>query len=520
VTSFATALPNGATYNVTVAAQPSNPGQTCVVNGGSGTVTTANVSTVAVVCQTNTYTVGGTVAGLAIGAATGPVLQNNGGDTLPTSNGAFTFPTPLLSGTTYNVTVQTQPNGYFCAVAGPAGTVTNTDVTNVTVTCTLIGGFLHVTNGGDNTISSFVMDQFTGALVAMPGATATGIQPSSIVLGCGVGNTSDSMVYVANAGSDTLSSYRTNAFTGILTPVNTPIGTGAAPGFVDFAFPATGNCVAIALNTGASSASAYLAATSGALTAVSGSPFATEAAPAAGTNVSLFQGTQSISVEYIVTKGTNDIAVYSVDGGTGALALQTNPASGAPNPVATGSSPSSVALQFVDINATSFLFAYVTNQGSNSISAYSVDRFFGLLTPIVDSVTGAPIVATTGGGPTSLSILNNDNVAYYVYAANGTDGTVSGYTINLTPPNAGTLVPININAATGGATIATGGNPVVIQQAFVGTTPYLYVINQSSGNVSAFSVDLATGKLTPVPGAPFASGTGPTSAAVQSLPGG
>jgi alpha-tubulin suppressor-like RCC1 family protein len=48
--TFASALAEGAGYRVTVLAQPTAPTQTCFVSGGSGTVTTANVTTVAVAC--------------------------------------------------------------------------------------------------------------------------------------------------------------------------------------------------------------------------------------------------------------------------------------------------------------------------------------------------------------------------------------------------------------------------------------------------------------------------------------
>ena len=52
--TFATALPGGAAYNVTVKTNPS--GQTCTVSSGSGTVGSANVTNVAVSCTTNTAT--------------------------------------------------------------------------------------------------------------------------------------------------------------------------------------------------------------------------------------------------------------------------------------------------------------------------------------------------------------------------------------------------------------------------------------------------------------------------------
>ncbi len=132
--TFAAPVSAGATYSVAVSSQPA--GQNCAVTNGSGTAR-ANVSNVTVTC-TNlppaTFTVGGTVTGLAPGASV--VLQNNGGaDLAVNADGAFTFATPVSSGGAYAVTVLTQPAAQNCAVTSGSGTVT-ANVSNVTVTCT------------------------------------------------------------------------------------------------------------------------------------------------------------------------------------------------------------------------------------------------------------------------------------------------------------------------------------------------------------------------------------------------
>ncbi|HUM13868.1 MAG TPA: hypothetical protein VLT82_23170, partial [Myxococcaceae bacterium] len=121
-------------YAVTVRTQPA--GQTCTVSSGSGTVGTANVTSVAVSCTTNpppTYTIGGTVSGLT---GTGLVLRNNGGDDLSVaSSGPFTFATALTTGSPYAVTVRTQPAGQTCTVSSGSGTVGTANVTSVAVSC-------------------------------------------------------------------------------------------------------------------------------------------------------------------------------------------------------------------------------------------------------------------------------------------------------------------------------------------------------------------------------------------------
>ena len=111
--TFATRLASGAAYGVTVKTNPT--GQTCTVSSGSGTVASANVTSVAVSCAAvATYSVGGTVSGLS-GTV---VLQDNGGDNLSlTANGPFTFATKLAGGAAYSVTVKTNPSGQTCTVS-------------------------------------------------------------------------------------------------------------------------------------------------------------------------------------------------------------------------------------------------------------------------------------------------------------------------------------------------------------------------------------------------------------------
>ena len=89
------------------------------------------------VATTSAYSVGGTVLGL-----TGPVvLQDNGGDNLSVAaNGSFTFPTKLVSGSAYSVTVLTQPSGRACAISNGSGTVGSGNVTSVVVTCAASSG--------------------------------------------------------------------------------------------------------------------------------------------------------------------------------------------------------------------------------------------------------------------------------------------------------------------------------------------------------------------------------------------
>jgi hypothetical protein len=159
--------------------------------GGGGTTTT----------HPPTYTIGGMVSGLS---GTGLVLQNNG-STLPVSaDGPFTFPAAMTSGSTYNVSVSTQPTNpaQSCSVSNGTGAAT-ANVTTVGVTCTsttttyTIGGSVSglsgsglvvQDNGGDN-LSITANGSFTFATAITAGASysvTVKTQPSNPAQTCTV----------------------------------------------------------------------------------------------------------------------------------------------------------------------------------------------------------------------------------------------------------------------------------------------------------------------------------------------
>jgi environmental stress-induced protein Ves len=168
--TFSTQIPSGSTYNVTVLTQPTNPTQTCTVTNGSGTVT-GNVTNVAVACSTATYTISGTISGLA---GTGLVLQDNGTSNLTIAGGAtsFTFSTQIPSGSTYNVTVLTQPTSptQTCSVTNGSGTATG-NVTNVAVTCSTTTYTIGGTISGLTGTGLVLQDNGTSNLTIAAGAT-------------------------------------------------------------------------------------------------------------------------------------------------------------------------------------------------------------------------------------------------------------------------------------------------------------------------------------------------------------
>ena len=130
-----------------------------IAAAGCGTNSTTGTSG-----ATDVFTIGGDVAGLS---GAGLVLTDNGADDRAiTSNGAFTFATPLASAASYHVTVKTQPSGQTCSVSNGSGSIAGANVTNVQVTCSsgaapsLVGSW---TTSGLGVIPGTVVLTFTSS---------------------------------------------------------------------------------------------------------------------------------------------------------------------------------------------------------------------------------------------------------------------------------------------------------------------------------------------------------------------
>ncbi|WP_051235836.1 midcut-by-XrtH protein [Ottowia thiooxydans] len=271
--TFSTPVAQGSPYSVTVAAQPAT--QTCTVINGSGTMSASNVSNIAVTCSTNTYTVGGVVSGLA-GSVT---LQNNGSDSLvQSSDGSFTFSTPVAQGSSYLVTVAAQPATQTCTVINGSGTVSASNVSNIAVTCStnaytvggvvsgLAGSVTLQNNGGDSltqlsngsfTFSTPVAQgsPYSVTVAAQPATqsctvingsgTVTASNVSNIVVTCstntytvgGVVSGLVGSVILLNNGSDTLVQSSGGSFT-----FSTPVAQGSSYLVTVAAQPATQSC--------------------------------------------------------------------------------------------------------------------------------------------------------------------------------------------------------------------------------------------------------------------------------------
>jgi uncharacterized repeat protein (TIGR03803 family) len=132
VQPLAASISSGAPYTTTVKTQPAD--QVCSISGGTGTMGSANVSSIAVTCTGQPFTLGGTISGL--GASTGLVLTNNS-DTfsVPANSVSFKMPTPVTFASPYSVKVQSSATGLVCTVSQGSGTMPANNVSNIAVSC-------------------------------------------------------------------------------------------------------------------------------------------------------------------------------------------------------------------------------------------------------------------------------------------------------------------------------------------------------------------------------------------------
>ena len=379
--TFTNPVAVGATYNVTVIAQPT--GQTCTVTNGSGTAANAPVTNVAVTCVA-----GGTPGPLAL-------VANSGGNTLSiyrvgstgtlsalgtvatgsfpfrvavTPNGLFAYVTNLLGNTVSSYSINST-TGVLSSIAGSTPGTTNP----FGIAMDPLGRFLWVANrGGVNTVSAFGITGTTGVLSA-PSSTPTGSLPYGVAA-----HPSGNFVYVTNESANSVSAYSVNSGTGALTLVGTLTNSGLSPHGI--AVTPNGNFVYMA-NFGGGDISIFsINSTTGTLT------------PAGFTSTTT--APESIAVHpngaflYVTRPNSNVVSIFSINATTGALTA-------VGSPVSTGTAPRGLA-----INGAGTVL-YVTNSTGatgNSISAFSIDTGTGALTSL-----GATV--PTGTGPEGVAVV-------------------------------------------------------------------------------------------------------------------
>jgi 6-phosphogluconolactonase (cycloisomerase 2 family) len=346
--------------------------------------------------------------------STGPASTNhfayvsNHGDgtlsgySLNTSTGALT----ALASSPVTVTgammlneIRFDPSGKFLYVASTAGTqgiyafsVSATDGTLTAVPGSPFtagngpqsmafdasGAYLYVANVAGNSISAYSLNAATGVLTQLTGSpyAITGTNPKPVQL-ARAGN----YLYVADTNTNSVDVFAINPSTGVLTEgvAGSPFATDTGP-FSIVVDPA--GTVLYTANTGTSgSISGFtINSSTGVLTAITGSP---QVIPA-NNDLGIDPQGKFLFVSEGNTVGM--IAVYPIDvtqpGGLGAQPTG--------SPFAAGNTPNSVVFD------ASGKFAYVGDDGGNTVSEFSFDGTTGVLT-----LNGA---VATGMGPDFIAI--------------------------------------------------------------------------------------------------------------------
>jgi len=314
--TFATPIPAGASYGVTVFTSPS--GQTCQVQNGSGTAT-ANVSTVSVTCASS-------VPGL--------VLAVNG-----TNDNLSIFRRNISTG-------ELTP-------ASPATVATRAVPTSIAVTPD--GRFAYVINYGDFSVSLYSVDSTSGVvapLAAQP--VAPGLSyPNQIVM-----DPLGRFVWIASwqASSESVRTYAVNSSTGELS-FNSSIGVQH---YALAAHP-SGNYV-YGIDALSHTISGHsINQSTGALTSL-GSPIST--GPASSPfRIAI---TPNGRFAYVANQGSSSISVFSINTTTGALTST--------GPVTTASAPYGIGIH------PNGHFLYVAEANDNRVAIYAINSSNGSLT--------------------------------------------------------------------------------------------------------------------------------------------
>jgi 6-phosphogluconolactonase (cycloisomerase 2 family) len=329
------------------------------------------------------------------------------------------------------------------------------------------GQSVYVANFGSNNISTYSITAGTGVLVPVAGSpfTSGGGNPQGVAA-----DPSGQFVYVVNNGAKTVSAYTSTA--GVLAGVGTAAATGNNPNGI--AADPLGRFVYV-VNTGDTTVSGYVITQGvGNLT------------PIGTVNTGVGTGPTEVTVDpsgrfvYVTNNTVGKVLMFTINASTGTLTPGT--------PVSTGPAPIGVAVD----PAGRFLF--VANSGDNTISRYS----------IASNGTLSSLGAATPTGGTAAARLTVDPTGKYLYLVNTTSHNVSGFSIG---PNA-------VLTGLAGSPYDTGGTTPASLTAEP-TGKYLYVTNQTSGNVTGFG--LTAGVPAALAGSPYTAGTTPFGIASRTL---
>lgn len=485
--TFPTMVAAGGAYAVTVMTQPAN--QNCTVTGGSGTVGSGDVTSVSIACTSAAFTIGGKVSGLVAG---GLVLQDNGGDNLSVSANAtsFTFPTTVASGKSYAVTVLTQPANETCTVTGGSGTVGTSDVTTVSVVCSsaafsvggsvsgLTGsGLVLQDNGGDNLPVAAKATSFTFTTKVASGSAynvTVLTQPSSPAQTCKVTSGGTGTMGAANVMSVSIACTNTGFTVG--GSISNLAGSGLIlqdNGGDNLTVPA--NATSFTFKTPVLAGATYAV---------------TVLTQPANQTCTVSMGSGPVVASNITTVSIACVTSYLIGGsisgltGTG-LVLQDN---GGDN---------------LTVKANASTFSFATGLKTGAAYAVTVLTQPSHPTQYCTVANGSGNVASANISTVAVSCINIGRFAFVTNLSDGANGDVAAFTIN---PVTGVLTPVP-----GGPFLADQGPSAVA----VDTNGlFAYVANETTSDVTVFSVNQTSGALSPLRNV-VSSGTGGTSIAVS-----
>jgi DNA-binding beta-propeller fold protein YncE len=329
---------------------------------------------------------------------------------------------------------------------------------------------VYVTGSGSTDVSAFDIGPL-GALTELASSPYTvGNFPEAVAIA-----PDGAHLYVANSGSD-ISGFSISQTTGALTALpGSPFSITPFSAVMGLAFSPDGAHL-YATATATSKVHAFNVAASGALTELAGSPYSTGAFP------------EGVAVRpdganlYVANLGDDNVSGYAIaaNGSLSPLASPTTTAGDGPRGVAF--TPDGEQL-------------YVANIVSDNVSAYAVGPG-GALTPIA----GSPFLAGDGRGITVAP--DGDQL----YVPNASSDQVSAFDISA-PPH---------------GLIAVTGSPFAVTDdpASIAMTPgggLLYVADNFSDDVRGFGV-AANGSLTQLPSSPYLAGDGPDFQAIAITP--
>ncbi len=418
----------------------------------------------------------------------GNVVPVVSGSTLSftSSSPAVAAVAPVLDASGLATSVATVTAGMTSGLATITFAVTETDVTGVTssktgtlqvevLTSNGSNGarFAYITNNGDNTVTAYQVDRFTGALSATGTAVTSGTSPQGIGVAA-----SGQFVYVVNSVANSVSGYSINNSAGTLTPFSSILGApfpvGTSP--VSIAVAPQGGFIFVA-NSGSNTVSQFsIDPNTGSLIAI-GTPISVTGVNVPGQTPQAIAVDPSARFVFTANSTTNNVSAFSIIPGIGALMA-------AGDPVSTGgSSPQALVVD------TTGQFLFVINQSSNTISAFSINA--GLMG--TGALTLLSSNTQTGASPIAIATSGN-----FVYVANRDANSISVFAVGAN----GSLTPSGTPVPTGTRPVALAVDPV---------SQHLYATNFLSNTVSQFSINPGTGALTPLSSPTVATGPAPSS---------